>query len=305
MARLPIVHHPAYTASSMPPRHRFPMNKYQALAQQLIEGGLVAEMAAFHRPIPAPRAWLEMGHDAAYVAAVLDGRLSEADQRKIGFKINDAIALRSRMSASGTLLAGRLALEFGVAANTAGGSHHADRGEGAGFCVFNDVGVAASMLLAEGAVSQILVLDLDVHQGDGTARIFANEPRVFTASIHCEQNWPRRKAASDLDIGLERETGDDGYLAVLAETLPDLIERVKPDLVFYNAGVDPHTDDRLGLLCLSDEGLTARETYVARTVMDAGIALCGVLGGGYGDDPSQIAARHSVMFDAFAREMPS
>ena len=305
MARLPIVHHPAYTASSMPPKHRFPMNKYQALAQHLIENELVTDMAAFHSPIPAPQAWLEMGHDAAYVAAVLDGALSEAEQRKIGFKVNDAIALRSRMSASGTLLAARLALEFGVAANTAGGSHHADRGEGAGFCVFNDVGVAASMLLAEGVVSQILVLDLDVHQGDGTARIFADEPRAFTASIHCEQNWPRRKAMSDLDIGLERQTGDDGYLAVLAETLPDLLERTKPDLVFYNAGVDPHIDDRLGLLSLSDDGLAAREDYVARMVVDKGIPLCGVLGGGYGDDPSVIAARHAMMFKAFAGAMPS
>jgi len=303
MSRLPIVHHPAYTATALPPRHCFPMSKYEGLAALLVEEGLVAGMDAYHAPIAAPASWLEMGHDARYVAAVLNGTLTDAEQRKIGFKVNASIALRSRMSVSGTLLAARLALEHGLAVNTAGGSHHAGRGEGAGFCVFNDVGVAASILLSEGVVSSILVLDLDVHQGDGTARIFANEPRVFTCSIHCEQNWPRRKAASDLDIGLEKGTGDEAYLAVLADTFPALLNTVKPTLVFYNAGVDPHANDRLGLLSLSDEGLARREAYVAQTALAAGVPLCGVIGGGYGEDPMEVAARHAVMFREFAALM--
>jgi acetoin utilization deacetylase AcuC-like enzyme len=199
------------------------------------------------------------------------------------------------------LLAARLALEHGIACNTAGGSHHAQADTGAGFCVFNDVAVAARRLLAEGKVGQVLVVDLDVHQGDGTARIFENDASVFTFSMHAEKNFPARKAASDLDIDLADGTGDEAYLGKLEEILPDLLARVAPDLVFFNAGVDPHADDKLGRLSLSDEGLARREAFVLGSCLERSIPVTGVIGGGYDADIDRLAHRHALLHRA-ARE---
>jgi acetoin utilization deacetylase AcuC-like enzyme len=277
------------------------MGKYRAVAEELMRGGVVASMADYHQPIMAPESWLTLAHEADYVAGVLGQTLDEGTQRTIGFKVTKFIEHRTRSSVAGTVLAARLAMEQGVAGNLAGGSHHAKTTGGAGFCVFNDVGVAGKLLLAEGSVSKILIVDLDVHQGDGTAEIFAADSRAFTFSLHCEKNWPRRKVASDLDIGLDQGTGDDAYLQVLADTLPGLIEDVRPDLVFYNAGVDPHRDDRLGLLDLTDEGLARRETYVIDTVKRAGVPLCVVMGGGYSRDVDALAKRHALAFGEVMR----
>ena len=175
---------------------------------------------------------------------------------------------------------------------------------GSGYCIFNDVAIAARALLNEGAVSQILVVDLDVHQGDGTAFIFKDEPRVFTFSMHAQKNFPARKAVSDLDIGLEDGLGDEGYLAILRETLPGLIDRVRPDLVFYVAGVDPHADDRLGRLKLSDEGLLERDLYVIETCLERRTPIAGVLGGGYDRDVDRIAHRHATLHRAAVAARP-
>ena len=212
MDGLPIVFHDAYVARDVPETHRFPMGKFRAVADRLLEDGLVTGEDGFYRPMPAPARWLELAHDADYVDQVIHARVEPGLERRIGFKMTEPVAMRSRCAVAGTVLAARLALEHGAAANTAGGSHHASREGGAGFCVFNDVGVAGHLLLAEGLVRRILVIDLDVHQGDGTARIFENEPRVFTLSVHCETNWPRRKAVSDMDVGLEAGLGDGLYL---------------------------------------------------------------------------------------------
>jgi acetoin utilization deacetylase AcuC-like enzyme len=201
------------------------------------------------------------------------------------------------------LKAARLALEHGVACNTAGGSHHAARDGGAGFCVFNDVAVAARLMQAEGLARRITVIDLDVHQGDGTARIFEDDTSVFTLSVHCEQNWPRRKAISDLDVGVERGTGDAAYLKIAREAVDDALEASRPDLVFFNAGVDPHAEDRLGLLDLSDAGLRAREAMVLDAVMKRGIPVVGVLGGGYSRDLDALARRHAFLHEAAAQAM--
>lgn len=297
---LPIIYHPAYVAKGLPAHHRFPMDKFHAVAAHLVEAGLVADWDGFIQPEPAPARWLELAHDPAYVDAVLKADVDPRLARRIGFPMLESVALRSRCAVAGTVLTARLALETGAAANTAGGSHHADYEGGAGFCVFNDVAVAARLLLNEGSVSQIMVIDLDVHQGDGTARIFASEPKVFTLSVHCEQNWPRQKARSDLDIPIEKGSGDQVYLDTAMAAIRQALDHVRPDLVFYNAGVDPHHADRLGLLNLSDKGLRLRDQYVAEEVRRRGIPIVGVLGGGYSKDIQALARRHGYLHHALS-----
>ncbi|MGH6904669.1 MAG: histone deacetylase family protein, partial [Geminicoccaceae bacterium] len=169
------------------------------------------------------------------------------------------------------------------------------QGYGSGFCVFNDVAVAARVLLAEGLVGRVMVVDLDVHQGDGTAAIFLDEPCVFTFSMHCRTNFPLRKQRSDLDLGLDAGLEDDAYLRLLAAHLPGLLEDVRPDLVFYNAGVDPHADDRLGRLALTEQGLWRRERFVLETCLEAGVPVAGVVGGGYAADLDQLARLHAIL----------
>ena len=168
---------------------------------------------------------------------------------------------------------------------------------GSGFCVFNDVAVAARTLLADGLIGKALVVDLDVHQGDGTASILEHDPRVVTLSVHCRTNFPARKQQSDLDIALDPGTGDELYLAMLEAVLPPLLERVRPDLVFYNAGVDPHESDRLGRLALTDRGLKTREAFVLRTCLDRGLPLACVVGGGYSSDIEELVRRHAVLHE--------
>ncbi len=183
----------------------------------------------------------------------------------------------------------------GIACNTAGGTHHAHAGFGSGFCIFNDLAVTAADLLARDVVQQVLIVDLDVHQGDGTAAIFADQPRVFTFSMHCGKNFPARKVPSDLDVALPPGTGDAEYLRTLRETLPRLLDRVEPDLVLYDAGVDPHADDKLGHLRLTDEGLASRDRTVMQRCGEHGIPVACVIGGGYHDDHRVLAHRHSTV----------
>jgi len=273
------------------------MGKFAALAKALQAEGLVRP-GGLHEPSLAEFDQVCLAHDPAYVQAVFDANLPADQARRIGLPITPEVALRARAATGGTLLTAKLALTEAIACNTAGGSHHADYGGGAGFCVFNDVAVAAEVLLAEGKIKSALIIDLDVHQGDGTARIFANEPRVFTFSMHAAKNFPSRKAVSDLDIALADGTGDEAYLDQLEAVLPDLVRRLKPDLVFYIAGVDPHADDRLGRLKLTDQGLAMREALVLETVLSRGVALAGVLGGGYDKEPEVLAQRHLLLHRA-------
>ena len=292
----PIIHHPAFRAE-MPAGHRFPMDKFSRLAAVLEAEGVVGP-AGFARPEPIDLDSLLLVHDEAYVRGVIDQTLPAEIARRVGLPNTESVAARARAAVGGTLLAARLALEHGVACNTAGGSHHAQADTGAGFCVFNDVAVAARRLLAEGRVGQVLVVDLDVHQGDGTARIFEGDTSVFTFSMHAEKNFPARKAVSDLDIDLADGTGDEAYLGKLGQILPDLLARVAPDLVFFNAGVDPHADDKLGRLSLSDEGLARREACVLGSCLERGIPVTGVIGGGYDADIDRLAHRHALLHRA-------
>jgi acetoin utilization deacetylase AcuC-like enzyme len=290
---LPLVHHPAYVAP-LPSSHRFPMAKFGRLMALLLED-CVVEPEQVRRPEPAPAEVLALAHAPAYVAAVLEQTLEPAAVRRIGLPITPEVARRSRAANGGTLLTARLALEHGLACNTAGGSHHAFATHGAGFCVFNDVAVAAHALLAEARIGRALVVDLDVHQGDGTAAIFAGDPRVFTFSMHCRTNFPLHKQTSDLDLALAPGLEDDAYLALLAEHLPGLLEDVRPDLVFYNAGVDPHVDDKLGRLALTEAGLWRRERYVLETCLAGAVPVAGVIGGGYAPDLEQLARLHTIL----------
>ncbi|HEX5796467.1 MAG TPA: histone deacetylase [Geminicoccaceae bacterium] len=290
---LPVVHHPAYVAP-MPPGHRFPMAKFGRLMARLLEDGIVGP-GQIRVPELAPQASLELAHAPGYVEAVLSQSLDLQAVRRIGLPITVEVARRARAATGGTVLTARLALEHGLACNTAGGSHHAFAEQGAGFCVFNDVAVAARVLLAEGRIERALVVDLDVHQGDGTAAIFEDDERVFTFSMHCRTNFPLHKRTSDLDLALDAGLEDHAYLALLAEHLPGLLEEVRPDLVFYNAGVDPHVDDRLGRLALTENGLFRRERLVLESCRASGVPVAGVIGGGYAPDLEQLARLHTIL----------
>ena len=294
----PVVYHPAYSAP-MPAGHRFPMHKYARLAQVLEEEGLVGP-EGFHIAQPASFEMLAAVHDPEYVRQVLAAEVPAKVERVIGMPVSRGVSDRAQAAVGGTLMAARLALRFGLACNTAGGSHHAGPHSGAGFCTFNDVGVVGRALLDAGDIRQALVVDLDVHQGDGTAFIFEHEPRVFTFSMHGARNYPVRRGPSDLDIDLPDGTGDAAYLAELQAILPVLLERVRPDLVFYIAGVDPHAEDRLGRLALSDAGLAARDAYVLETCLPVA-AVVGVIGGGYDNDIDRLARRHATLHRAATR----
>jgi acetoin utilization deacetylase AcuC-like enzyme len=290
---LAVVHHPAFCAE-MPAGHRFPMNKFRRLAEVLVEEGIVAP-GGYRQPVPAPAEWLALAHERSYVDQVLSGAVPPGIAREIGLPMSESVALRARCATAGTVLTATLALEHGIACNTAGGSHHARHAHGAGFCVFNDVAVAIRVLAADGAIRRAMVVDLDVHQGDGTAEIFAGSSSVFTLSMHARRNYPVRKVASSLDIALEDGAGDADYLDALGRALPQALQAFRPDIVFYNAGVDPHEEDRLGRLSLSDEGLEARDRYVIATVRRSGIPLAGVIGGGYLEDIDRLARRHATL----------
>ena len=293
---LQIVSHPDYDAG-FAADHRFPMGKYTKLMEALRDRDL---LGGLNVPEPMPAAWLKLAHDPLYVDQVIACAVPERIEKEIGFAVGERVSRRAQLAAGGTLLAARLALKHGVACNTAGGSHHARRTQGAGFCTLNDVAIASLVLLADGLAENILVVDLDVHQGDGTADILGLEPRVFTFSMHGERNYPARKIASGLDVALPDGTGDAAYLDTLGQVLPMLSGKRRWDLVFYNAGVDPHCEDRLGRLALTSEGLRERERTVIGHFRDRGVPVCGVIGGGYSTDVAALAARHALLFEAAA-----
>jgi acetoin utilization deacetylase AcuC-like enzyme len=272
------------------------MAKFRLLHQLLLEQGLARE-EQFVPPLPAPRRWLELVHEPRYHQAFARGELSHQEQRRIGLPATTPLVQRTWLAVGGTVLTARLAVEHGLACHLAGGTHHAYPGHGSGFCIFNDCAVAARVLLAEGRVQQLMVIDLDVHQGDATAAIFAGDPRVFTVSVHCQSNFPLRKQSSDVDLPLEDGLEDDDYLLAIGDLIPNLLDQVQPDLVLYNAGVDPHREDRLGKLCLSNTGLLNRDRLVLDSCLRRSIPVATVIGGGY-DTLEPLVQRHSLVFRA-------
>lgn len=296
---LPLVYYPLYS-TPFPEGHRFPMPKFKMIYDILVEDG-IAEHGSVFEPEPASRELLTLVHEPHYVDAFVSGTLDEKALRRIGLPWSAELVERTRAAVAGTLLAARLALEHGIASNTAGGTHHAHPDFGSGFCIFNDLAVAARQLTTGGTADRVLIVDLDVHQGDGTARVFADDPPVFTFSMHSAKNFPFRKQRSDLDVELDDGLDDEGYLQVLAGHLPDLIEEVRPDIVLYDAGVDPHREDRLGRLELSDEGLARRDRYVLAQCTSRGIPVATVIGGGYSSDHRRLARRHTTIHREAAR----
>ncbi|WIW88593.1 histone deacetylase [Sphingobium sp. V4] len=298
---LHVVHHPAYVSPATP-GSRFRFDKYGLVMEALRESGASCHV---HEPQPMPRDWIEAVHDPAYVNEVLTLSVPPEKTRRIGFPVTERVMRRSILSPGGTWAAAKLAIRHGYAANAAGGSHHALADTGAGYCVFNDLAIAANRLVAEGDAARILILDLDVHQGDGTASLLAGRSDIFTLSVHAEKNFPVRKARSTLDIGLEDGTGDSAYLALLADIVPRVLDDFAPDLILYQAGVDPHEEDRLGRLALTDAGLDARDRYVVRQARERDVPLASTLGGGYGEDRMRVARRHADSMIRMAEEAVS
>jgi acetoin utilization deacetylase AcuC-like enzyme len=293
---IPIVYHPHYIAP-LPQGHRFPMVKFQKLYELLLKDGILTPKNLYQPEIP-DQSLLELVHSPDYIENYCQGTLDAKAQRRIGLPWSPELVRRTCTAIGGTILTAKLALEYGIACNTAGGTHHAFPDFGSGFCIFNDLAIAARVLQKSGLVKQVLIVDLDVHQGDGTAFIFQNDPRVFTFSMHCEINFPSRKQTSDLDVPLPEGLDNDGYLQILANYLPDLLSQVKPDLVLYDAGVDTHVGDRLGKLALTDEGIYRRERQVLSTCRAGGYPVACVIGGGYAEDMEGLVYRHSLLHRA-------
>ncbi|HAB08634.1 MAG: histone deacetylase [Alloalcanivorax venustensis] len=293
---VPLVYHPSYSFP-FPGRHRFPMEKFRLLHERLRDGG-VAGAANLHRPGRARPALLSLAHCPEYLDRFLGNRLGEREAKRMGLPWSEDLVRRTCIAPMGTLLTAQLALKHGIACHLAGGTHHAHYDFGSGFCILNDLAITARALRAGGLVKRVLIFDCDVHQGDGTAAILAGDPELFTCSIHCEKNFPTRKSRSDLDVGLPVGLEDDGYLAVVEETLADLLRQLQPDLVLYDAGVDVYAGDPLGRLAVSLTGLAERERRVLTLCREHGVPVATVIGGGYDDDRPALARRHALVVEA-------
>jgi len=274
------------------------MAKFRELERCLFDCGL-ADSSQIHRPLPVPRRWLEFVHQRTYHEAFARDRLDRQAQRRIGLPATMPLVQRTWLAVGGTLLTARLALRHGLACHLAGGTHHAFPDFGSGFCIFNDLAVCARVLIEQDGLQRVLVVDLDVHQGDATALIFSGDERVFTFSAHAASNFPSRKQVSDLDLSLRDGLEDRDYLQAIGDHLPELLDRQRPQLVLYNAGVDPHRDDRLGRLCLTNLGLLQRDHLVLDACLRRGIPVASVIGGGY-DDMLPLVKRHALVFRAAA-----
>ncbi len=293
---LPVVNHKDYEAQ-LNDDNKFPIKKFGELAKALIKNKIVKN---FYVPEPCSVETLKEAHTEDYINKIKNKTLDKNEIRKIGFPLVDSVVRRSFIATGGTVLATKLALNYGIACNTAGGSHHATSNEGAGFCVFNDVAVAAKYLTSRGLANKILIIDLDVHQGNGNSEIFKNDNQVFTFSMHSKTNYPAKKSVSDLDIELEENLEDREYIDILKNNLKYLNEE-EFDFVFYIAGVDIHYNDRLGKLKISDNGIFERDELVIDNFFSNKIPICGVLGGGYNEDFNKLVELHSSLHKTCAK----
>ncbi|CAN5119306.1 histone deacetylase [soil metagenome] len=279
----------------LPINHRFPMSKYEVLPEQLLYEGTLKSENIFH-PQPIEERWIMLAHDSQYWQRLKSLALDAKEVRRVGFPLSRELVTREITIAQGTVQCALFALKFGVAMNIAGGTHHAFTNRGEGYCLLNDIAIAAHYLLHEKLVRQILVVDLDVHQGNGTSQIFKNDPRVFTFSMHGANNYPLIKENSDLDIGLADFTSDDFYLKTLEVNLKNLLERVEPDFIFFQSGVDILDTDKLGKLSVTREGCKQRDRIVLQAAKQNRIPLVASMGGGYSPDIRDIIDAHANTF---------
>ena len=293
---LPVVNHEDYFAK-IGDDHKFPINKFGELADYLIKNKIVKN---FHKPYPCSDETLKRAHSEKYIKDIKNKTLDKNGVKKIGFPLVDSVVQRSLVATGGTVLAAKLSINNGLACNTAGGSHHANFDGGAGYCVFNDVAVATQYLLDRELAKRILIIDLDVHQGNGNSDIFKNNKNVFTFSMHSKSNYPAKKSISDLDVELEDNIEDLEYIKLLKIYLSQ-INKENFDFVFYIAGVDIHFNDRLGKLKVSDEGIRSRDEIVIENFFSKNIPLCGVLGGGYNKDFNKLVELHSYLHQSCAK----
>ena len=293
---LPVVNHKDYVAK-IDDDHKFPIKKFGELANYLLKEKVITK---FHEPNPCSFETLKEAHSEKYILDIQNKTLDEKGIKKIGFPLNDSVVRRSFIATGGTVLATKLAINYGIACNTAGGSHHANFEGGAGYCVFNDVAVAAKYLLNRGFANRILIVDLDVHQGNGNSDIFKEDRQVFTFSMHSKSNYPAKKSESDLDVELKDNMEDKEYLDILKFNLNNLNEE-NFDFIFYIAGVDIHHEDRLGKLKITDEGIKLRDQIVIDNFFSKRIPICGVLGGGYNKNFNKLVELHSSLHKTCAK----
>ena len=288
-------YHPCYSELILPQQHRYPIQKYCTLYQELLDMGIPA--TAFSQSVPLSVAELAKFHCPAYIRSLYDGSIDAKAMRRIGFPWTAQLFQRSLCSLGGTLQTAQAALETGIALHLSGGYHHAFYAEGSGFCLFNDLVVAARTMLRRG-LDKILLVDLDVHQGDGSAAMLADEPRIISFSVHCEKNFPYRKQPSDWDIGLPPDCTEQQYLEAVQQSLHTLLHWHKPDLVIYDAGVDIHQNDELGLLNISTPAVFQRDYLVLQSCVQQSIPVAAVIGGGYQRNIDALVQLHLQLFKA-------
>ena len=296
MKKISWITHPQYDIK-LPENHTFTATKFSDLFNEL-KSKKIYSNSKILKPKKAKVEDLEIVHDKDYILKIKNGTLSEKEIKRLGFVWSEILSNRSFLAVNGTLLTCKEALKNGVANHLAGGTHHAHKSFGSGYCVFNDIAYSSKTLIQERIVNKILIIDLDVHQGDGTAEILKNDSDIFTCSIHCKNNFPFRKTKSDLDVELDDNLNDLEYLNILKITLDNCLKVFKPDFVIYDAGVDIHIDDKLGNLNISTNGILKRDQLVLSFFKEKSVPISTVIGGGYSSDNLELAKRHSIIFQA-------
>jgi acetoin utilization deacetylase AcuC-like enzyme len=293
---IPWIYHQDYDIP-LPQNHRFSSSKFGDLWRLLTNSGLKDNSKIF-TPKPSTEDDLLQVHSSEYIQKIVYGKLTNEEERILGLPWSETLSKRSFLAVNGTALTCRLALSNGIACHLAGGTHHAHHNFGSGFCVFNDLAFASKSLISEGLCKKILIIDCDVHQGDGTATICNNDPNIFTCSIHAKNNFPLNKVKSDMDIELADDITESDYLDVIHNMLELCLKRFSPDLVIYDAGVDVHTVDRLGRLNISSKYILKRDIKVLSFIKNMAIPIATVIGGGYSSNSLELSHRHSIIFQA-------
>lgn len=298
---LPLIYHPIYSQLDLPDGHRYPIMKYHYLYQAVMEklaskdwGGQIE----FFQPSPLSTDEIKQVHDGEYVDLLVTGAMPAAKMRRIGFPWSESLITRTLTSTGGTVLTADKALENGVAIHLSGGYHHAHKDFGSGFCLFNDLAIAAKHMLDKELVDKVMIIDSDVHHGDGTATICENEPDIVTLSFHCDKNFPARKPDSDLDVPLSRGTSDEAFLMTFKEVVEMAMNLHRPDMVIYDAGVDIHVDDELGYFNVSTDGIFERDRFLMQLMKDRGIPVAAVVGGGYRSEHADLVPIHMQLLNA-------